>query len=190
MIRKALRIGQLITNAHPSDVRLLFKAYNIKAEPTGKTIMDAYLVYGKPFLMKLIEIGYKSVDPISSATGDYKLETDKLNAYAAAATAKATADAAKAKGSVTEGIMKWFETGATGLALITNGYTAFSNMFQGKAVGTGVTDPNAAIQSDYAKAMQEAQAAESANSTKTYLLIGTGLLVAVLVGIMFLKRKQ
>lgn len=189
MLNKALRIGQNIANAHPSDVRLLFQAYGIKAEPTGKTILDAYLVYGKPFLMKLIDIGYKSVNPLSSITGTTALEVGKLTAYEQAAKDKAASEAAKTKAETTDGIMNWFNVAATGLQVVSGYYTTISNMLQGKAVNTGVNDPNAAIAADYIAAQKAAQEAAAANQTKTYLLIGFGLLVAVLVAMMFLKRK-
>lgn len=193
MIKKALRIGQLIANAHPSDVRLLFKAYNIKAEPTGKTIMDAYLVYGKPFLMELFNIGYKSVNPVSAADGSTviaTLEYDKLSTYQQAAYDKAAAEAAKDKKSAWETISGWFDGASGVLTGVKSAYEGIASIFTGKSVDTGTNDPNAALQQEYLNAKLAALAAEESNSTKTYLLIGAGLLVAVLVGIMFLKQKK
>ena len=190
MIKKALRIGQLITNAHPTDVRLLFNAYGITAEPTGKTIMDAYLVYGKPFLMEIFNIGYKSVNPLSSATGDYDIETDKLNAYAANKVTAASQQS-KDKKFTWETISGWFDT-ADGILTSGKGvYEGIAAIFNGgKPVDTGSGSATDAINLEYVNAKLAAQQAESANATKTYLLIGAGLLVAVLVGIMFLKRKK
>lgn len=193
MIKKALRIGQLITNAHPSDVRSLFQAYNITAEPTGKSIMDAYLVYGKPFLMKLFEIGYKSVSPFSSADGEtYQLEFGKLDAWGNTQTATAAAlDAEKDKGSAWEWFSGAFDTSIQVLTSASAVYEGITNLFKGgKSVSTGTNDPNAALREEMMNAKIAAQAAENANNTKTYLLIGAGLLVAVLVGMMFLKQKK
>jgi hypothetical protein len=191
MLNKALRIGQLIMNAHPSDVRSLFQAYGIKAEPTGKTIMDAYLVYGKPFLLDLFNIGYRNVSTFSSATGDtYGLETGKLTVYEQAAKDKAASDAAKAKGTTFDGISNWFDIAAKVLTTVAGGYNIFSGIFSGnKTVDTGTLNPNAAINDAMRQAKLDAQAAADANSTKTYLLIGAGIVVAVLVLIMFLKHK-
>ncbi|MDP3914381.1 MAG: hypothetical protein Q8R96_11680 [Bacteroidota bacterium] len=193
MIKKALRIGQLITNAHPSDVRLLFKAYNIKAEPTGKSIVDAYLVYGKPFLMELFNIGYKSVNPVSSLDGATVLTTleyNKLSASEKAAYDKAASDTAKAKASTWTSISGWFDSAGGILTGAKSVYEGIASIFSGnKAIDTGTTNADAAIQAAFMQAKLDAIAAENANNTKTYLLIGAGLLVAVLVGIMFLKRK-
>jgi hypothetical protein len=193
MIKKALMIGQLITNAHPSDVRLLFKAYNIKAEPTGKSIVDAYLVYGKPFLMELFNIGYKSVNPVSSLDGTpvlTKLEYDKLSAYEKAAYDKAASETAKSKSFSWDGITGIFDSASGILTGFRSAYEGIASIFGGgKAVDTGATNSDEALRREITQAKLDAIAAESANNTKTYLLIGAGLLVAVLVGIMFLKRK-
>lgn len=196
MLNKALKVGQLIVNAHPSDVRSLFLRYGITVEPTGKSVLDAYLVYGKPFLVELLDIGYKNQSGFSSVTGTIPttptlttLEYNKLSAYEKAAYDKAAADAAKTKGTTYEGVMNWFDKSASVLTAGSGLFEAISTLFGGKKIDTGATNTSAALEAEFLNAKLEAQAAQSANNTKTYLLIGAGLLVAVLVGIMFLKRK-
>lgn len=189
MLNKALRVGQLIANAHPTDVRLLFKKYGIAVEPTGKTIMDAYLVYGKPFLFELLDIAWNK-RKVSAATGDYSLETDKLTAYAANKYETATTAAAKEKASTYEGVLKWLDGGAAILTTVGGAWNTLSAILSGKKVDTGTSNDASALEAEFLKAKLEAQQAQDSSSTKTYLLIGAGILVAVLVLIMFLKHKK
>lgn len=188
MLKKALMVGQNIANAHPADVRLLFKKYGISVEPTGKTILDAYLVYGKPFLMQLIEIGYKPAEIKASSTtgleGGYLTDTSLTSTLQPMTT---TTD--KDKASIADGVTNWFD-GATKVLTAGSGlFNMISTIFGGKPIATGATNADAATQQAYLQAKLEAQQAEANNSTKTYLLIGAGILVAVLVAIMFLKKK-
>ena len=194
MTNRALKIGQLIANAHPADVRLLFQSYGITVAPTGKTILDAYLVYGDEFLKKLLSIAGQSVSQFSNTTG-YELETDKLVASANANIAKG--NAAIATGT-TEPKANWFDkaisifsTAGTTLTTVSTAWSDISSIFNGgKTVYTGNGSSNAALQSELIKLQSEADKEAAANQTKTYLLVGAGILVVVLAVFMYLKSQK
>lgn len=187
MTNRALKIGQLIANAHPADVRLLFQQYGITVEPTGKTILDAYLVYGDPFLYKLLSIANKSVSGFSSVTG---LETDKLLANAATLQAKATAEQAAQPSWFDKALNIFSKTGET-LAVTSGAWEKISSIFSGnKSVDTGTTgNADAALQTEIYKLQLDAKTAADSNQTKTYLLIGAFVLVLILGFIMYQKSR-
>lgn len=184
-MKRALTIGQLIANAYPADTRLLFQKYGISVEPTGKTILDAYLVHGTPFLAELVQIASKSVSKFSSIDGVLKLETDKVLAVGAAATAKANAESASS-GSWIDKVFNTFTKAGETLSVASGAWETISGIFSGnKAVDTG----NATLQTEIYKLQLEAQKEAEASRTKTYLLIGAGVLVAIIAFIMYQKRK-
>lgn len=189
MLNKALRVGQLIANAHPNDVRLLFADYGITAQPTGKTIMDAYLVHGKPFLYDLFDIGYQSkFSGFGETTG---LEVDKLNDRANSAYEKAAAEAAAEKQTTLDGILSIFGKAENVLTKVKGAYDSVLSIFgKGSAVDTGGVDANTALNNEMMQAKLDAIAAQEANKTKTYLLIGAGVLLAVLAVIMYMKSRK
>lgn len=193
MVNRSLIIGQLIANAHPVDVRLLFQRYGITAPPTGKTILDAYLVHGAPFLTELAAIADQNKSRFSAMAQAEPLETNKLILYAdgkaAQGTAAQTADTA-AKVSWTDKLFSVFDTAGQTLTTVSGAWDKISNIFTGnKTVATGSADANAALQAEMYRLQNEAANEAAANSTKTYLLIGGGILVLVLIGFMYFKNK-
>ena len=192
MTNRALKIGQLIANAHPADVRLLFQQYGITVEPTGKTILDAYLVYGDQFLTKLLNIANKSISRFSNTTGKYDLETAKLTASANANYAKGSAaSAADTKATWSDKVFAVFSGAGTTLTTVAGAWNDISTIFNGgKVVNTGSGSADAALQAEMYRLQLEAEKEAGGNQTKTFLLIGAGILVAVLVVIMYLKNKS
>lgn len=188
MTNRALYLGQLIANAHPADVRLLFQQYGITAVPTGKTILDAYLVYGDPFLWKLGQIALKSQKLSFSRVTDTGLETDKL---LASAQSKVDAlDTSSSDGSFWNKFSNIFNGAGTVLTSVAGAWDTISGVFSGgKSVSTGTTDANTQLQAEIYKMQLEQQQSQESSQTKTYLLIGAGVLVVALVVIMYIKKK-
>jgi hypothetical protein len=188
-MRKAIQLAQLTADAHPESVRLLFKRYKIQKEPGAQPIIDAYLVYGEPFLRDLFEIVYQGMSQFSDALG---LETDKLLASAADKKAQAAALETEKKKGFWDGFLNVFNNAGSVLTGATSIYQGISALISGKSVDTGVTGQSASqteLQNQmYQVALQEQQARE-ANRTKTWLLIGAGVLIAALVIVMFIKKK-
>ena len=112
-MRKAIQLAQLTADAHPESVRLLFQRYKIQKEPGAQPIIDAYLVYGEPFLRELFEIVYSGMNKFSGIEG---LETDKLAAYAAGKTEQAAAMEAENKKGFWNGFLDVFNNTGTVLA--------------------------------------------------------------------------
>lgn len=186
-MKQAIRIAQLVADAHPEDVRLLFLRYNIDKEPAAQPIIDAYLVYGEPFLRELFEIAYKGMSRFSGIEG---LEIGKLTTYADTKTAEAEKLTSTSKGGFWEGFNNVFSNAGSILTGATEIYSGLSSILNGKSVDTGVTGQTASqleLQNQMLS-IQQQQAAE-ASKTKTWLLIGAGVLVAVLVVVMILKKK-
>ncbi len=189
-MKRALRIGQLIANAHPERVRLLFQAYGIETAPNGKSILDAYLVYGSPFLIDLTNIAYEGMSKFS---GIYELETDKLLAGAQDKVTAVTSTTSSSKGNFFDGLLNVFGTAkeyATGGLDI---YNTISGLFGGKKVDTGTstsTEAQLELQKEMMRLQMEQQKAEQNAKLKTYLLVGAGLVVVVLLVVMFIKQKK
>lgn len=180
MIERVYKIAQLIINAHTSDVRLLFQRYGINQEPTAQGIVDAYLVYGDPFLSELAAI--VDSNPYSNATG---LEIDKLNAYKDSQTAKA-AELSKSNSSFGDKLMNIFNNAGSILNSVAGAYTTVSSVFSGKKVDTSGTD----LQTEMYKAQLEAQQAQQSNQTKTLILVFAGVAIVALVLVMLFRSKQ
>ena len=188
-MRKAIQLAQLIADAHPESVRLLFQRYNIPKKPGAQPIIDAYLVYGEPFLSELFEIVYNGMSQFSDALG---LETDKLTTYAADKTAQAATLETDKKKGFWDGFLNVFNNAGSVLTGATSIYQGISALLNGQSVDTGVAGQTASqteLQNQmYQVALQEQQARE-ANRTKTWLLVGAGVLIAALVVVMFIKKK-
>lgn len=183
MTKRALLLGQLIANAYPADTRLLFQQYGITVQPTGKTILDAYLVYGDRFLADLANIARKSISSFSNTTGPVSLETEKLQAYAAGKTAKGTAELAAQPSWIDKFFTTFTKAGET-LSVTANAWDKITGIFSGnKSVETG----DAQLQLEMFKLQEEARKEAESNQTKTYLLVGAGILVIVLGFIMYNK---
>ena len=186
-MKKALKIGQLIANAHPERVRLLFQAYGIEAPATGKTIFDAYLVYGSPFLLDLTNIAYEGMSQFSGIEG---LETDKLYE---GAQAKVDAIAAETKGSFFDSLLNVFGTAKDYATSGIDIFNTVSGLFGGKSVDTGTSTSSEAqleLEKEMMRLQLEQQQAAQNNQLKTYLLIGAGLIVVVLLFVMFIAQKK
>lgn len=183
MTKRALILGQLIANAYPADTRLLFQRYGISVQPTGKTILDAYLVHGDRFLAELYRIAMQGMKSVSSVDG---LEVDKLNAYAAERIATGTAQQAETSGKF------WdiFNKAGNVLGTVAGAWDKISGIFSGnQSVDTGTGTADSQLQLELFKLQQEAAAERESAQTKTYLLIGALILVGVLGFIMYQKRK-
>lgn len=192
-MKRALTIGQLIANAYPADTRLLFQKYGINdVQPTGKTILDAYLVHGNQFLAELTAIAGQSIGRYSSIDGPLALETDKVLASGANSAAKAAAMATEqSKVSWSDKVFSIFSDAGKTLTTVSGAWESISNIFSGnKSVDTGSGDANVALQAEMYRLQSEAQKEAAANSTKTYLLIGAGILVVILGAIMYSKTKK
>lgn len=184
MTNHALTIGQLIANAYPADTRLLFQKYGITVPPTGKTILDASLVHGQPFIADLYTIARQSTANFSAVV-DTGLETDKVLARGEAAKNAATAAQENEK-NFWQKFASIFNKAGNTVTKVSGVFEALSVLFgNGTAIDTG----NGTLSDEMYKIQLDAQKEAEANQTKTYLLIGAGILVAVLVVIMYLKRK-
>lgn len=186
MTNRALKIGQLIANAYPADTRLLFQKYGITVQPTGKTILDAYLVFGNEFLIDLAQIASKSMNSFSSVI-DTGLEIDKLTAYA---NDKLGAATTTTSASWIDKLFGTFNKAGETLSTASSAWDKISAIFSGnKSVDVGTGDANTALQLEMYKLQQEAAKEAASNQTKTYLLIGAALLVVVLGFFMYQKSK-
>lgn len=185
MTNRALKIGQLIANAHPADVRLLFQEYGITVAPTGKTILDAYLVYGDPFLKKLLTIASKSISQFSNTTGDPLIDGGVYDPTIAGDTQAST------KASWFDKAIAIFGTAGTTLTTVSTAWNDIASIFNGgKTVYTGTASSNSALQAELYQLQLEAEKESAANQTKTYLLVGAGILVLVLAIFMYLKSQK
>ncbi len=188
-MKGAIRLAQLTADAHPESVRLLFSRYNIKKEPGAQPILDAYLVYGEPFLRDLFEIVYLGMSQFSGIEG---LETAKLATYSATKTAQATTMEAEKKSGFWNGFLNVFNNAGAVLTGASSIYQGISSLLNGKNVDTGVSGQSASqleLQDQMYKLSLEQKEAESTSNVKTWLLIVAGIFIAVLVIVMFLKKK-
>ncbi|MHA7109247.1 hypothetical protein ACRTDU_03925 [Sunxiuqinia elliptica] len=187
-MKRALKIGQLIANAHPDRVRLLFDRYGITAQPSGKTILDGYLVYGEPFLHDLFQIAYEGMSQFS---GIYELETDKLLAGAQAKVDAVTT--AQEKSSIWDGLSNIFGKAGDFLSSGVGIYNSISGLLGGKKVDTGTSTSSEAqleLEKELIRLQVEQQNQAQQNQFKTYLLVGAGLIVVVLLAAMFIKSSK
>lgn len=192
-MQKALYLAQLIADAHPDRVRLLYQANGITAPVNAKSIMDAYLVLGTPFLMSLFEIAYSGMNQAQGVDGT-TLELDKLAAYQQTAVSTANELAGSTtKTSFWDGFSNVFNQAGSILTGVAGAYESISGLFGGGGgvnTGASTTDQSAALlQAEMLRLQQEQAAAAAANKTKTWLLIAAGLVVAVLVVVMIIKKK-
>jgi len=191
-MKKALYISQLIANAHPESVRLLFQANGITAPVSAKSIMDAYLVLGEPFLHGLFEIVYAGMKQSQFSNAD-GLEEDKLAAYQQQYQDNAAALAeAEKKTGFWEGFKRIVNTGFDIIPDVLGAYNVVAGILGGNKIDTGTgnqTEAQMQLQLAMQQMSLEQQKAAAADKTKTYLLIGAGVLVAILVLVMFLKKK-
>lgn len=195
-MKKALYISQLIANAHPERVRLLFQSHGIKAPVNAKSIMDAYLVLGDPFLLQLFEIAYAGSKVAKFSNYDGPLDTsgdwDPSKIYDWSNSATEGLDEGKKKSGFWQGFKNIFESGGDIISGIAGAYNTVSQLLG----NTGIIDTDTTNQTEAQLKLQQAmyqmqleqQKAAAADKTKTYLLIGAGVLVVILVLIMFLKK--
>ena len=178
-MHKVLYLLQLIANAHPESVRLLYQEYGISAAVSAKSIIDAYLVHGDPFLFKLFDIAWNGKNQVlSSADGEEETETTEVEV--------------KEKNTVWNFFDNLVGTATNALSTSVTAYNTLSSIFGGNSIDTGTstsTEAQLELQKEMLAMQIQANQAESENNTKTYLLIGAGLLVAGLVLVMLMKKK-
>lgn len=191
-MKKALIIGQLIANAYPGRVHLLFKAHGITAQPSGKSIMDAYLVLGEPFLHDLFNIAYSGIEQYSGLFG---LETDKLSGYKSQQEATAsTLEAKKTKSGFWNGFKNTFKKAGNILTSVGGAYSSIEDLLRGTGIidtGTkNATEADLELQKQLMELqMKQQQAAQNAR-LKNILLIGGGLLLAGLLAVMIIRLNK
>lgn len=190
-MRKALILSQLIANAHRDSVRLLFDRYGITDEPSGPSILKAYLRFGTPFLKELYGIIKPTVEVNFTGTEKVELEYDKLNAYSANKTAEAEE---MSKGGFFDSMLNIFSKTGDFLNAASGTYAGVENLLKNVGViDTGVTgqqETETELQRQLMAAELERQNEESASKTKTILLILAGALVVGLIVFMVLKKRR
>lgn len=193
-MKKALYLADLITNAYPERMRLLYQDNGITAPVSAKSFMDAYLVLGEPFLMDVFNIIWAGMKQsrFSNVTGDllsYTLDTKTLAPMSTST--PTTLDENKTKTSFWDGLSNTFNTAGGILGSVVGAYDSVSGIFGSSKVGT-TTDSaqaQAELQAAMYKAQLEQQQAEQDSQTKTWLLVGAGVVVVALVIVMIIKKK-
>jgi len=195
-MKRAYKLAQLIADAHPDRVRLLYQANGITAPVNAKSIMDAYLVFGQPFLVSLSEIVSDVMNTTVGIDGTVSLEFDKLASSQQANTDKANQMAStKSGGGFLNTLTNVFGTARNVLNTVNGAYQSVSGLFGKSSSGSGSGSSQSQqqaqleLQAEMLRLQQEQAAAASANKSKTWLLVAAGLVVAILVVVMVIKKK-
>jgi len=194
-MKKAFYLAELITNAYPERMRLLYQANGINAPVSAKSFMDAYLVLGQPFLMSVFDIiwdgmkatNFSGIDGIQLSA---PIDTKTLATSSASTTT--TLDQAKTKTSFWDGLSNTFNTAGNILGTVVGAYDSVSGIFGGNKVNTGSSssaEAQAALQAQMYQMQLQQQQAQQESQTKTWILVGVGVLALALIAIMLIKKK-